>query len=93
MTCPELVWMLREREIRVEYRGGQLYLGPREAVTEEIKALVARWRPLLLWAVIRRRPVCPERPAHEIWLRPELHQEWMTLCHQAERRAAREEAA
>lgn len=92
MTCPELVMALREREIRVEYRGGQLYLGPREAVTQEIREAVSRWRPLLVWAVMRRRPVGPERPAHEIWLLPELHQEWMTLCILAELREAREAA-
>jgi hypothetical protein len=93
MTAPELVRALREREIRVEYRGGQMFLGPREAVTDEIKAAVARWRPLLVWALMRRLPVGPARPVHEIWMKPWIRQEWLSLCHIAEMRAAREEAA
>ncbi len=93
MTAPELVRTLREREIRVELRGGQIFLGPREAVTQDIREAVARWRPLLVWALMRRMPVGPGRPAHEIWMRPHVRLEWLSLCHIAEMRAAREEAA
>jgi hypothetical protein len=77
MKPAELVRVMREAGISLEWRAGRVWARPRSRVTPAMEEAMRRHREVVQWAIQRR---LAGHPANEIWLSPSDWEHWMYLC-------------